>query len=49
MSLVPEDALGELRQEFDFTAAEEPDIADYMYKAEDLAYLAGKNTAKSAT
>lgn len=46
MSLVPEDALGELRQEFSFTAAEEPDIADYMYKAEDLAYLAGKKYSK---
>lgn len=46
MSLVPEDALGELRQEFKFTAAEEPDIADYMYKAEDLAYLAGKKYSK---
>lgn len=46
MSLVPEDALGELRQEFSFTAVEEPDIADYMYKAEDLAYLAGKKYSK---
>ena len=46
MSLVPEDALGELRQEFSFTATEEPDIADYMYKAEDLAYLAGKKYSK---
>ena len=46
MSLVPEDALDELRKEFDFTAAEEPDIADYMYKAEDLAYLAGKKYSK---
>lgn len=49
MSLVPEAALDELRQEFNFTAVEEPDIADYMYRAGDLAYLAGKNTAKSAT
>lgn len=46
MSLVPEDALGELRQEFSFTAVEEPDIADYIYKAEDLAYLAGKKYSK---
>lgn len=46
MSLVPEDALGGLRQEFSFTAAEEPDIADYMYKAENLAYLAGKKYSK---
>ena len=46
MSLVPQDALGELRQEFKFTAVEEPDIADYMYKAEDLAYLAGKKYSK---
>ena len=46
MSLVPEDALDELRKKFDFTAAEEPDIADYMYKAEDLAYLAGKKYSK---
>lgn len=46
MSLVPEDALDALRQEFSFTAVEEPDIADYMYKAEDLAYLAGKKYSK---
>lgn len=46
MSLVPEDALGELRQEFSFTAVEEPDIADYIYKTEDLAYLAGKKYSK---
>ena len=46
MSLVPEDALPELRQEFEFTAVEEPDIADYMYKAEDLTYLAGKKYSK---
>ena len=46
MSLVPEAALAELRQEFNFTAVEEPDIADYMYRAEDLAYLAGKKYSK---
>lgn len=46
MSLVPEEAMNELRQEFSFTAAEEPDIADYMYNAEDLAYLAGKKYSK---
>ncbi len=46
MSLVPEAALDELRQEFNFTAAEEPDIADYMYRAGDLAYLAGKKYSK---
>lgn len=46
MSLVPEEALSELRQSFSFSAAEEPDIADYMYNAEDLAYLAGKKYSK---
>ncbi len=46
MSLVPEEAVSELRQSFAFTAEEEPNIADYMYKAEDLAYLAGKKYSK---
>lgn len=46
LSLVPESALDELKSAFDFTAAEEPDIADYMYKSEDLAYLAGKKYSK---
>lgn len=46
MSLVPEEAADELRQCFEFSAAEEPDIADYMYSAEDLAYLAGKKYSK---
>lgn len=46
LSLVPEDALDELRQSFSFDAAEEPDIADYMYNAEDLAFLAGKKYSK---
>ncbi len=46
MSLVPEEAVSELRQAFAFTAEEEPNIADYMYKAEDLAYLAGKKYSK---
>lgn len=46
LSLVPEDALDELRQSFSFDAVEEPDIADYMYNAEDLAFLAGKKYSK---
>ncbi len=46
MSLVPEGALDELSEAFDFSAVEEPDIADYIYNAEDLAYLAGKKYSK---
>lgn len=46
LSLVPEDALPELRESFSFDAVQEPDIADYMYAAEDLAYLAGKKYSK---
>lgn len=46
LSLVPGDALEELGRSFTFSAAEEPDIADYMYNAEDLAYLAGKKYSK---
>lgn len=46
LSLVPEGALDELRQSFSFDAVEEPDIADYMYNAEDLAFLAGKKYSK---
>lgn len=46
MSLVPEDALARLRQSFELTAEEVRSIADYMYKAEDLAFLAGKKFSK---
>lgn len=46
MSLVPEPALDELQKSFSFSCAEEPDIADYMYNAEDLAFLAGKKYSK---
>ena len=46
MSLIPEDALAELRQNFDFTAEEVRSIADYLYNAEDLALLAGKKYSK---
>lgn len=46
MSLVPEAALEQLRQSFDFAAEEVRSIADYMYRAEDLALLAGKKYSK---
>lgn len=46
LSLVPEAALAELAAEFNFTPVEEPNIADYVYNAEDLAYLAGKKYSK---
>ena len=46
LSLVPEEALDTLRRSFAFEAEEEPDIADYVYNAEDLAYLAGKKYSK---
>lgn len=45
LSLVPDAALEELGA-FEFDAVEEPDIADYVYNAEDLAYLAGKKYSK---
>lgn len=46
MSLVPEQALAQLRQSFELSAEEVRSIADYMYKAEDLAFLAGKKYSK---
>ena len=46
ISLIPEPALDELRQSFGFDAEEVRSIADYMYKAEDLAFLAGKKYSK---
>ena len=46
LSLVPEEALRELKSGFSISAEEEPDLADYMYKSSDLAYLAGKKYSK---
>lgn len=46
MSLVPEPAMEQLRQSFELSAEEVRNIADYMYKAEDLAFLAGKKYSK---
>ncbi len=47
MSLVPEEAVSELRQSFELASAEEQrHIADYVYKAEELAYLAGRKFSK---